>query len=134
MNPVQKEELPIEVAISAVLLLNAGTIVYCVALFGMKGLNRIIPPSNWGFVFLIAAALLRLISDSDYPEAIRKSKALRTHLRLLYVWSLLLGILFISVWFFLTVPDLIVICAASIFAVISISMVIVHSLHRMNAR
>jgi len=133
MNSIQKEELPIEAVISVALLLSVGTIVYCVALFGIRGLNRVIPPSNWGFVFITAAGLLRLMSDSDYPETIRKSKALRMHLRLLYVWALLLGILFISRLNCMTVPDLVVICVAGIFALTSVSMVIVHSLRRMNA-
>jgi hypothetical protein len=133
MNPIQKEEFPIEAVISAALLLNVGTIVYCVALFGMEGLNKIIPPSNWGFVFITAAGLLKVISDSEYPETIRKSKALRTHLRLLYVWALLLGILFISMLSSVMVPGLVVICVAGIFGLISISMVIVHSLKRMNS-
>jgi hypothetical protein len=133
MNPIQKEELPIEIVISAALLLNASTVVYCVALFGLHSLNRIIPPSNWGFVFITAAALLRLISDSDYPERIRKSKALSMHLRLLYVWALLLGIVFIATLNFLTVPDLVVICVAGLFGLVSISMIIVHSIKRMNA-
>jgi hypothetical protein len=133
MNSIQKEELPIEAVISVALLLSVGTIVYCVALFGIRGLNRVIPPSNWGFVFITAAGLLRLMSDSDYPETIRKSKALRMHLRLLYVWALLLGILFISRLNCMTVPDLVVIRVAGIFALTSVSMVIVHSLRRMNA-
>lgn len=130
MNAIQKQELPIEIVISAALLLSAGTIGYSVAVFGIHGLSRVIPPSNWGFVFLTAASLLRLISDSDYPETIRKSKSLRTHLRLLYVWALLLGVLFISILFFSTGPDLVVVCVASIFGLISISMVIIHSLKR----
>src|SRR5208282_6350243 len=110
-----KEELPIEAVISVALLLSVGTIVYCVALFGIRGLNRVIPPSNWGFVFITAAGLLRLMSDSDYPETIRKSKALRMHLRLLYVWALLLGILFISRLNFVVIPDTVVVCVAGIF-------------------
>jgi len=133
MNSTQKKELPIEAVISAALLISVSTIVYCIAFFGIRELNRIVPPSNWGFVFITAAGLLRLISDSDYPETIRKSKALTMHLRLLYVWALLLGILFIGMLNFMTVPDLVVICVAGIFGLISISMVIVHSLNRMNA-
>ena len=133
MNSLQKEELPIEAVICTALLLNVGTIIYCVALRGMAGLNTIIPPSNWGFVFITAAGLLILISDSNYPETIRKSKALRTHLRLLYVWALLLGILFISMLNFVVIPDTVVVCVAGIFGLISISMIIVHSVKRMNA-
>ena len=134
VNPIQKPELLIEIVISAALLLSVGTIVYSVALFGMRGLSRIIPPSNWGFVFITASSLLALIYDSDYPEIVRKSKALRTHLRMFSVWLLLLGGLFIGRLFLLTVPDLLVICVGSIFGLISLSMVTVHSLKRMNAK
>ena len=90
-------------------------------------------PFELRFVFITAAGLLRLISDSDYLETIRSSNAPRTHLRLVNVWALLLGVLFISKLFLVTVSDPVVICVAAVIGLLSISMIIVHSPKRLSA-
>lgn len=72
-----------------------GMAVYGMARYGVAGVFLVFPRFSWDGIFLVSAAFLLIITDTDYPETIRKSRLIRSQVRCWAIWQLLLVFLFL---------------------------------------
>ena len=83
---MQHNEKLISTLIFTALILSMGMAVYGMARYGVAGVFLVFPRFSWDGIFLVSAAFLLIITDTDYPETIRKSRLIRSQVR---CWAIL---------------------------------------------
>jgi hypothetical protein len=111
----------IDVAMSLGVLSTNGVVSYRLSVSGGGDLRTIFPPTAWDLGFLSTAFFVIVIAETEVPQAIRKSSALRRQARLMYYSALFLGVAYtLAAGNLAQVPNLIVVLVACAFALLSV--------------
>jgi hypothetical protein len=117
----------IELGIVAIVLFTTSAVVGWPPSSNVPNAGVLYLPASWTFVFLTAAVFLQLMTDTDLPERIRKTRTLRTQTRVLCILEFFLGVVSLSsTGAFTRLPDVVVVSGTCTLAVVSLGLLIVH--------